>query len=158
VLENGSQYTPLISASGLIVGASTAGVVAFDEKGTVQHKATGNGPSPGQPFMAESFPFVWFGGVGSGNTLLGFELATGTIERTPFGNTDAMIAAGDGSLVSVRRGASGDDAVVGMDPQGADRWTVELVGKAEWLWQPAFDADGSVVVTDGPTVYVIGGD
>lgn len=153
-LDRGSYYTPLVSAGGLIVGASSEGAIAFDEKGTVKHKVAGSGPKPGQPFMAESAPFVWFGGAGAGNTLLGFNFEQGSMERTDLGNTDAMVAAGDGSLVSVRR-SSPNDAVVGMDPHGAERWALELDQHAEWIWQPALDADGSVIVTDGRTLYFI---
>jgi outer membrane protein assembly factor BamB len=152
-LDRGSDYTPLVSAGGLIVGASSKGVIAFDETGAVKHKVVDTGPNPRQPFMTESAPFVWFGGAGAGDTLLGFDLEQGRIERTGLGSGDATVAAGDGSLVSVR--SSFQDVVVGMDRQGAARWTVELDQKAEWIWQPALDRDGSVIVTDGPTVYVI---
>lgn len=153
-LKSGSEYTPLVAADGTIVAASTFGVVAFNENADIKYQAA-QGVSGDQAFMTDAPPFVWFGGVGTDFSLLGFNLSKGGVEKTKFGHGDYVAAAGDGSLVSIRRDYP-DILVTGMDPDGKERWSVPLEQGPADVRPLALDANGSVVAAFGPTVYVIG--
>lgn len=151
--------SPLVTDDDTIVVPTWDAFHAFHISGAVKYFALAQGNnllSVNAEYSAYAPPIAWFGGFGSDDKLLGFDVSVGGRKLAKYGDGDLLAAAGDGSLVSVRRSNISEVAVRGLDPDGKERWRVELEPTNADLQPPSLAADGSVVVAIGRTIYMIG--
>jgi outer membrane protein assembly factor BamB len=143
--------TPAVLDDGTMVVALEAGIHAFDSLGTTKLFVS-KGISTAQPFGIFAPPKIWI--ARKSGVLLDLNLSGGGLgDQQAEG---AAAAAGDGSLVVLTHRAGVGGVLLGLDPAGKQRWEVELEKTGADIDPPALLADGSVVVTLGSVVYVIG--
>lgn len=145
--------TPLVLGDGTSYLVTTTSLEGITEAGALALRVPKSMTDP-QLFGVHAPPFLWFGGYGGSNGLLRVDLGSGGATYVERGRT-MLAAAGDGSLVAVTRGV-GAIRASGMDPSGAERWSVTLESSGADMRPVALGADGAAVVALGTILYWIG--